>query len=100
MNKEEQLIPSYHIGNKVQLNYRESRQVHLYDGERVEWWRGGVSEWWSGYQWQRRKRLHEHNITPALLAAVAQEGSKVVFVFTKLAFYCVHGTACNIEVGP
>ena len=67
----------------------------------MEGWSSGVSECWSGYQWQRRKRLQYMSIiTPALLAVVAQEGSKVVFVFTKLAFYCVHGTACNIEVGP
>lgn len=47
MNKEEKLIPSYYIGNKVQLNYRESRQVHLYDGECTECWSGGVVEQWS-----------------------------------------------------
>lgn len=48
----------------------------------------------------KEERDYMSIITPALLAVVAQEGSKVVFVFTKLAFYCVHGTACNIEVGP
>jgi len=45
-----------------------------------------------------KKRLHEHNRT-----SIAGSGSRRRFksrVFTKLAFYCVHGTACNIEVGP
>jgi len=37
----------------------------------------------------REERDYMSIITPALLAVVAQEGSKVVFVFTKLAFYCI-----------